>query len=82
VVNDYHGRRLKEGEMAEFETALELLIALGICQITANDKRLLRALEVTTRYLELGATRPTISSRELETLRAWMTRAPAEGGIQ
>ena len=62
--------------MAEFETSLELLIALGICQITArpNDKRLLRALEVTTRYLELGATPPTISSQQLAVLRAWMVR--------
>jgi hypothetical protein len=75
VVNDYRGRRLKEGEMAEFETSLELLIALGICQITArpNDKRLLRA-QVTTRYLELGATPPTISSQQLAVLRAWMVR--------
>jgi hypothetical protein len=62
--------------MTEFETSLELLIALGICQITArpNDKRLLRALEVTTRHLELGVTPPTISSQQLAVLREWMVR--------
>jgi hypothetical protein len=61
--------------MTEFERSLELLIALGIAQLSArpNNERLQRALEVTTRYLET----PTISSRDLETLRAWMTRAPA-----
>jgi hypothetical protein len=70
--------------MTEFETSLELLIALGVCQISArpNDERLQRALEVATRYLELGATPPAISGRELETLRAWMTRAPAGGRSQ
>ena len=84
--------------MTEFETSLELLVALGISQLSArpNNERLQRALEVTTRYLELGATRPTISSWELETLHGWMTqsatamakpatamtRAPAEGGVQ
>jgi hypothetical protein len=53
--------------MTELETSLELLIALGVCQISArpNDERLQRALEVVTRYLELGATRPTISSQQL-----------------
>ena len=70
--------------MSEFERSLELLIALGVCQLSArpNDQPLLRALEVTTRYLELGATPPAISGRELETLRAWMTRAPAGGRSQ
>jgi hypothetical protein len=65
--------------MAEFETSLELLIALGVCQISArpNDERLQRALAVVTRYLELGATQPTISSQQLETLRAWVTRGSA-----
>ena len=59
---------------SELETSLELLIALGVCQISArpNDLRLQRALEVATRYLELGATRPTISSQQLAVLRAWM----------
>ena len=59
--------------MTELETSLELLIALGVCQISArpNDERLQRALEVATRYLELGATRPTISSQQLAVLRAW-----------
>jgi hypothetical protein len=37
--------------MTEFEQSLELLIALGVCQISArpNDERLQRALEVVTR---------------------------------
>ena len=67
--------------MTEFETSLELLIALGVCQISArpNDERLQRALEVVTRYLELGATRPTISSQQLAVLRAWMVRQTPGG---
>ena len=62
--------------MTEFETSLELLIALGVCQIPArpNDERLQRALEVVTRYLEPGSTRPTISSSQLAVLREWMVR--------
>ena len=66
--------------MTEFETSLELLIALGVCQIPArpNDERLQRALEVVTRYLELGATRPTISSQQLAVF-ARMDGSPDSG---
>jgi HAMP domain-containing protein len=62
--------------MTEFEQSLELLVALGICQLSArpNNERLSRALEIVTRHLELGVSQPTISSKQLETLRAWMTR--------
>ena len=65
--------------MTEFERSLELLVALGVCQISArpNDERLQRALEVVTRYLELGVSQPTISTQQLETLRAWVTRGRA-----
>jgi hypothetical protein len=68
--------------MTEFEQSLELLVALGISQLSAraNNERLSRALEIVTRYLELGVSQPTISSQQLETLRAWMTRA--ERGMQ
>jgi hypothetical protein len=65
--------------MTEFEQSLELLVALGISQLSAraNNERLSRALEIVTRYLELGVSQPTISSQQLETLRAWMTRGRA-----
>ena len=42
--------------MTEFERSLELLVALGISQLSArpNNERLGRALEVVTRHLEHG----------------------------
>jgi hypothetical protein len=68
--------------LTEFERSLEFLVALGICQLSArpNDERLGRALEIVTRHLELGVSQPTISSKQLGTLRAWMTRKSGSGG--
>jgi hypothetical protein len=62
--------------MTEFERALELLVALGISQLSArpNNERLGRALEIVTRHLELGVSQPTISNQQLAVLRAWMVR--------
>ena len=70
--------------MTEFERSLELLVALGISQLSArpNNERLGRALEVITRHLEHGVAQPTGSSQQRATLRAWMTRAPVEGRTQ
>ena len=70
--------------MTEFDRSLELLVVLGISQLSArpNNERLGRALEIVTRHLELGVSQPTISSQQLETLRAWMTRAAVQEGIE
>jgi hypothetical protein len=57
-----------------FEEALNVLIVLGVTQMESSpDRKLHRALEICTRYLELDPKHPpAISSEQLEVLRDWM----------
>ena len=69
--------------MTEFERSLELLVALGISQLSArpNNERLGRALEIVTRHLEAGG----IPAHHLKPAVGNVARvddAKVEGGTQ
>lgn len=63
---------------ADFEVALDLLIANAITCLGSGTPRLRRAIEICIRYRELSPTSaPAVSTQQLEILGAWLATGRA-----